>query len=230
MEFGKNKKFIVVSAIILLGVFFIFAVNHQNIYKMIASLSGSLNGDNNLDSSVVILPKTLANSPFVIKAVYITGWSAGSKKYLTYLDGLFKTTQINAVVIDIKDYSGVVSYKTAAPKVQQYGTYYPEISDIDSLIGHLHSQGIYVIGRIVSFEDSALAKARPDLAVYDTSKTPINLETQKISAPVLWGNNDGLYWLDPASNEVQDYDISIAKDAINHGFDEINFDYVQVSF
>jgi len=88
-------------------------------------------------------------------------------------------------------------------------------------VSWLHSQGMYVIGRIVVFEDPLLAKARPDLAIYDTSKTsdPKN--------PVPWENNGGLAWMDPASTQVWDYNLQIAHDALARGFDEINVDYVR---
>ncbi len=167
------------------------------------------------------LPKTLENPPSIIKAVYITGWSAGSEKYLNYLENIFKTTQINAVVIDIKDYSGIISYTTKAKKAQEYNAYQNQIPDIETLITRLHNQKIYVIGRIVVFEDPLLAKNRPDLAIYDTQKTSDPLK------PIAWENNNGLAWVDPASKEVWDYNIEIAKDALSYGFDEINFDYIR---
>lgn len=166
-------------------------------------------------------PEQLLNPPEIIKAVYVTGWSAGDKKYIDYLMNLFKTTEINAVVIDIKDFSGYVSYNTDVDKVKEYKTYENRIPHINELIKKLHGQGIYVIARITVFQDPALAKNRPDLAVYDIEKT-IDLQN-----PILWKDNHGLYWLDPASREVWDYNISIAKDAVSHGFDEISFDYIR---
>src|SRR3989338_1852277 len=167
------------------------------------------------------LPSKLPNPPSIVKAVYVTGWSAGNKNYLNYLNQLFKTTQINAVVVDVKDYSGIVSYKSNAPKVREYKTYQAQIPDINALVKSLHDQNIYVIGRIAVFEDPALAKARKDLAVYDKA------QTTDILNPVLWQDNNHLSWVDPASKEVWDYNISIAKDALMHGFDEINFDYIR---
>jgi len=214
MEFLKKKFFI----ILFIAAFFIivaFSFSKDFIYKIdfLANALYALNlGE---------LPKKLENPPAIIKSVYATGWSAGSKNYRNYLNELFKTTQINAVVIDIKDASGVVSYRTGAEMAKKYKAYWPEISNINSLVREFHNQGIYVIGRIVVFEDVALAKSRPDLAVYDKSKT------KDKSQPVLWGNRNGLSWVDPASQEVWDYNISIAKDAASHGFDEINFDYVR---
>lgn len=165
--------------------------------------------------------KQLENPPSIIQAVYATGWSAGTKKYQNYLQSLFATTKVNSVVIDIKDSSGAVTYRTNVKKAKEYKAYWPEILDMEGLVKELHAKGIYVIGRIVVFQDPLLAKARPDLAVYNKSKT------KDLSKPVVWQNNGGLSWMDPASSEVWDYNIAIAKEASDFGFDEINFDYVR---
>lgn len=174
------------------------------------------------------IPKKLENPPGAVKSIYMTGWSAGSKNYIKYVDELLKTTQINAVVIDVKDSTGLVSYASAIPNVRAYKAYYPKIPDINALVNHFHDKGVYVIGRIVVFEDSVLAKNRPELAVYNTAPQNVlpNSTTQTFK-PILWQDNNGLLWLDPASKEVWDYNIAIAKEAFAHGFDEINFDYIR---
>lgn len=145
-------------------------------------------------------PVKLSNPPEIIKAVYATGYSASSKNYLNYLSSLFKNTEINAVVVDIKGSDG------------RTGIY-----DADNLVRFLHSQNIYVIGRIAVFEDPVFSKTHPEFAVYD-----------KENLSILWKDNNGLAWMDQASKDVWDYNIFLAKDAFyNHGFDEINFDYVR---
>ena len=78
-----------------------------------------------------------------------------------------------------------------------------------------------MIGRIAVFEDPGFSKARPELAIYNKT------ETADISKHVLWQDNNKLSWVDPASKDVWDYNVSLAKDAFYHGFDEINFDYVR---
>lgn len=166
-------------------------------------------------------PKKLDNPPEIIKAVYVTGWSAGYKSYLNYLSNLFEITEINAVVVDIKDYSGLISYKTDVPEANKYNLYNYAISDINSLVRFFHDKNIYIIGRISVFEDPAYSKARPELAVYDKEKTT------DVLLPILWKDNKGLSWIDPASKEVWDYNVSLAKDAFSRGFDEINFDYIR---
>jgi len=93
----------------------------------------------------------------------------------------------------------------------------------------LHSEGIYAIARIAVFQDPVLAGARNDLAVYNkyTSSDNSGIFEYLMSAVSLWLDNKKLSWIDPASEEAWDYNISIAKDAISKGFDEINFDYIR---
>lgn len=160
--------------------------------------------------------KKLSNPPEIMKAVYATAYSAGSKRYLNYLTSLFATTEINAVVIDIKDSSGYISYISEAPEAKKYHLNSNIIFDIDALVKFFHSQNIYVIGRIVVFEDPAYSEARPELAIYS-----------KEDKKILWRDYSGLSWLDPASKEVWEYNVSLAKDMFLHGFDEVNFDYVR---
>lgn len=163
----------------------------------------------------ILIPKQLSDPPAVIKAVYATSWSAASDKRLNDLIDLIKSTELNALVIDIKDFSGFVSYDIEVPAVIQYGSRQKRIADIDGLIERLHNERIYVIGRIVVFQDPVLAQGRPDLAIRDKRDGDI------------WLDYKNLAWIDPASKEAWDYNIAIAKDALKRGFDEINFDYIR---
>lgn len=228
MEFSKLKNLLVVLIMLealTAGVsFFLQDISifipqeaialSDNQSNVLTEIDNSQIDDNKVQELPQLLPpppppEKLSNPPEIIKAVYVTGYSAGTKSYLNYLVNLFKTTEINAVVVDIKGSDGRISYDNL-------------IKDIDALIKFFHNQNIYVIGRIAVFEDPLYSKARPDLAVYNKAKT-----TDKTS-PILWKDNNGLSWLDPASKDVWNYNISLAKDALdNHGFDEINFDYIR---
>lgn len=162
------------------------------------------------------LQKPLESPPEIIKAAYATGWTAGSVQGLNRLIGLIKKTELNAIVIDIKDYSGEVSYPTEIELVEKYGKGREiKILRPNAMIKKLHDEGIYVIARQTIFQDPVLAKARPDLAL--TSST-----TGK-----QWIDNKKVMWVDPAGKESWDYNILIAKDAFARGFDEINFDYIR---
>lgn len=159
--------------------------------------------------------KPLENPPAVIKAIYATGWSAGSVRKMDYLIDLIKKTELNAIVIDIKDYTGKIGYDTNIPEVNKYGAEEIRIRKPNALIKRLHEEGIYVIARQTIFQDPILAGARPSLALVSSS-------TGK-----QWQDNKGLMWIDPTAREAWDYNITIAKDALTRGFDEINFDYIR---
>ena len=168
-------------------------------------------------SNIELTPQgQLANPPEIIKAVYLTSWSGGSRGRIDYVIQLAKTTEMNAVVVDIKDFSGEVAYKTDVLEVKQYGAEAViKIRDIDALLERLHKEDIYVIARITVFQDPVLVKARPDLAV------------RSIESGGVWLDNKGLGWVDPAAKEAWNYTVAIAKDASSRGFDEINFDYIR---
>jgi hypothetical protein len=160
--------------------------------------------------------KQLENPPEIIKAIYATSWSAGSSKKMDYLIKLIKDTELNSIVIDIKDYSGELAYDTDIDLVKKYGAVKEiKIAKPNALIKRLHDEGIYVIARQTIFQDPILAAARPDLALTSSS-------TGK-----QWKDNKGLMWIDPAAQEAWDYNIAIAKDALKRGFDEVNFDYIR---
>jgi hypothetical protein len=194
------------TAVLITGV--AFALKAQNFYALRASAVTENQANASLQANLPLPPpppQKLTNPPEIIKAVYVTGYSASTKYYLNYLRQLFKNTEINAVVLDIKGSDG---------KTGLYNT--------DDVVRFFHNQNIYVIGRIAVFEDPTYSKIRPELAIYNKAKTtdPKN--------PVLWLDNNGLSWMDPSSKDVWDYNISLAKDAFyNHGFDEVNFDYVR---
>lgn len=165
-------------------------------------------------------------TPDVVKAVYLTGWSASRKSKIDYVINLAKTSGVNAVVIDVKDYSGYVLYDSKLPAVIKYGAKKRRIRNVNSLINELHKENIYVIARIVVFQDPVLAQNRHDLAIYQKDELSLFL-SRFLASIALWLDNLRLAWVDAASEEVWDYNISIAKEASEMGFDEINFDYVR---
>ncbi len=152
--------------------------------------------------------------PSVVKAAYYTSWSAGTPSFQKEMFDLIKGTELNSLVIDVKDYSGRVSFLTDDPIIKETGSPEGRISDIEYMIAKLHGQGIYVIGRVAVFQDPFIVKVRPEWAVHD--------ETGRI-----WKDKGGAYWVDPDNKEMWKYVAEIAKQAYAVGFDEINFDYVR---
>ena len=160
--------------------------------------------------------KSTFQPPKIVKAVYLTGWSAASPRVLDYVIDIARNTEINAVVVDVKDWSGYMTYDTGVLEAEQYNAKRSLIPDIEAFLQGLHKQGIYVIARIAVFQDPVLARARPDLAVH-----------RKSNKSLLWLDKSGLAWIDPLAREAWDYNIAIAEDVLNQGFDEVNFDYVR---
>lgn len=157
----------------------------------------------------------LKNPPRVIKALYVTSWTGSLDSRMNELIRTIDTTEINAIVIDIKDYSGYVAYDSALPDVHKYGAEQIRMPRLNALIKKLHDKNIYVIARLSVFQDPILSKARPDLAVHSAATGG------------LWKDRKGITWIDASNEEAWAYNIAIAKEAASRGFDEINFDYIR---
>lgn len=147
------------------------------------------------------------------RAIYITSWTAGIKRFNELLD-MVTRSHLNAMVIDIKDSTGKVGYDSRVPLVAQTGAYERRIRDLDGILKLCREKKVYTIARIAVFQDPNLARAREDLAV-------------SVGGKGVWKDRKGLAWVDPASKEVWDYNLAIAKEAAAKGFDEVQFDYVR---
>lgn len=178
----------------------------------------------------------LSSPPAEVRGIYLTSWSAGNERRITDTLELAKEGRLNAVVLDVKDYSGYVAYGSQLPAVLRYRAKEVRIGRLNALIRRLHDAGIYVIARITVFQDPILAAARPDIAVHSRKR----LTDQRGSMPMvdadlrgtltsatLWKDRKGLAWVDPASREAWDYTVDIAKEVASRGVDELNFDYIR---
>lgn len=151
--------------------------------------------------------------PAVVKAIYLTSWSAATPARLDRALELIEETELNGVVIDIKDYTGSVVFRTGRPVVAAMGSEVTRL-DLPALVRRFHERGAYVIVRIAAFQDHHLARTRPDLAIRGPQGA-------------VWRDDLGLGWVDPASREVWDYLVEIGRAAAAAGVDELNFDYVR---
>lgn len=148
-----------------------------------------------------------------VKALYLTGWTVGKEENVNYFIDIANKTEINGFVIDIKDNDGYVAYKSQLEQVKNANTWMNKY-DVDSVIKKMHDNNIYVIGRLVCFNDPKFSAVRPDLAI-------------KKSDGTLYRDNKNNTWLNPYKKESWEYLINIAKEAVNRGFDEIQFDYIR---
>jgi hypothetical protein len=145
----------------------------------------------------------------------MTSWIASSKQLRENLVRVIDDTEINTIVIDVKDYSGKIVYKVSNPELKVFGSEEIRVTDLQDFIETLHKKGIYVIGRVAVFQDAYFVKHRPDLAVKNKSGLEV------------WKDRKGISWIDPGSHEYWDYIFLVAKESHKTGFDEINFDYIR---
>jgi len=145
----------------------------------------------------------------------MTSWVAGTASRRRELVKLIEDTELNAVVIDIKDYTGRIAFDVEDSIFIENGAVENRIADIKEFIASLHARGIYVVGRISVFQDLFLAEARPELAVH------------RLSDGAVWRDRKGIAWLEPGATEVWDYVARLARASYAVGFDELNFDYIR---
>ncbi len=157
--------------------------------------------------------QAVAPARVVVKGIYLTGYTAGSKR-LDELVDLVDKTELNAMVIDLKDDSGWVTFRSSLPEVKAAKADTNMIPDLDGLLATLKDHNIYPIARIVTFKDPRYGSYRPDLAVRN-------------SAGGVWRDRTGAAWLDPYNRLSWDYAVSVAREAAMKGFREIQFDYVR---
>jgi hypothetical protein len=151
--------------------------------------------------------------PAAVRGLYLNAWAAGSSQRLDRLIEIARTTEINAFVIDVKE-GGEVSYRSRVPLVRAIGADREYIGDVRGMLRKLRANGIYPIARIVVFKDGVLAKARPDWAVHHQNGGD-------------WIDNDGYRWVDSYNGNVWEYNIAIAREALELGFSEVQWDYVR---
>ncbi|GAA0133839.1 hypothetical protein YSY43_06790 [Paenibacillus sp. YSY-4.3] len=161
-------------------------------------------------SMMAVKPQTAAP---VVKGIYVTAYSAGGSRMDQLID-LLDSTELNSMVIDLKDDHGYITYKTDNAKLQELGQPQPFIRDMDALMARLDKHEIYPIARVVVFKDSVLAKKRPELSFVHNDGS-------------VWANGKGEAFVNPYSKEVWEYNVEIAKEAAKLGFKEIQFDYVR---
>lgn len=154
--------------------------------------------------------------PESVKAIYMTSCVAGTPSFRQQLVKLAQETEVNSIVIDIKDYSGTISF---SPKSEAWQPAWQNsrcgTSDMKELVQMLHDNNIFVIGRITVFQDPFYAPLHPELAVLRSDQKTV------------WHDFKGLSFIDVASKPYWDHIVELSVESYNIGFDELNFDYVR---
>lgn len=149
-----------------------------------------------------------------VRGIYLTQYTVAYRSAFEALLNLVERTELNAMVINVKDDEGFITFEVDDPVARAAGAITQTLGDVKALTADLDRRGIYSIARVVTFKDHWTASAYPDMAVHST-------------AGGIWHDHNGVAWLNPYSMEAWDYNVRIAKAAAQAGFREIQFDYVR---
>lgn len=162
-----------------------------------------------VQSQVAHLP-----TPTAVKAIYMSQCAVGTPSFRESITKLLDTTELNAVVIDIRDYTGKIAFPTDNLVLKDMVSDACGARDMKEFIKSLHEKNIYVIGRITTFQNPYYTKVHPEQAV------------QKTGGGV-WKDYKGLAFVDVGATPYWDTVVELAKESYAVGFDELNFDYIR---
>ncbi len=159
-------------------------------------------------------PPPVGQPPAVVHGLYLNGWVFSSSRFADLLR-LADSTEINTFVIDVKDDSGFLTYRSSVPTAVEIGANdRVRSSDTRRRLAELQARGIHAVARIVVAKDPLLARRKPDWAIHDTRGG-------------LWRDRQGSAWVDAYRDSVWIYAADLATEAVILGFAEIQFDYLR---
>lgn len=156
-------------------------------------------------------------TPEPMYAIYMTQCAVGTKTLRNSLVEFIDSTKLNAVVIDIKDYSGTIGFRPESAELMPvWQAAKCGALDMKEFIATLHEKGIYVIGRITVFQDPYMTNLHPERSVQSKARP---------GQP--WKDNKGLSFIAVNSEEHWKYIVALSRESYEIGFDELNYDYVR---
>lgn len=168
--------------------------------------------------SAATQPAARVPTPDTLRGLYVNRWAAIGPAMWRLID-LAKKTEINALVIDVKDDRGLMLYRSDVPLAREIGadtTQPMSAGRLRAVLDSMRLNRIYPIARIVVAKDPLLADARREWAIH-----------RKDDSSQVWLDRNGIPWLDPTHPQVWKYAADIAAEAVRLGFSELQFDYVR---
>lgn len=150
-----------------------------------------------------------------VKGIYVSGPMAGTAG-MDNLIALVDRTELNALVIDVKNDDGYLTCELDVPLAEQIGSEKHYIKDLPALVQTCKEKNIYLIARVVAFKDPILAGKMPEWSLHNSDGS-------------VFRDKSGLAWINPYRKEVWEYLASVGEAAIKAGFDEVQYDYVRFS-
>lgn len=155
------------------------------------------------------------------KGIYVSANIAGIPDAFGRRVELCQTTELNTIVIDVKNDDGNITFRNKIALADELGITVRYIADIDGLLQQLKENNVYTIARVVVFKDDVIAKTYPDFAIKVTDGSNGGIYRQKER------NGYGTVWLNPYNRDVWEYIAELSKQIAELGFDEIQYDYVR---
>jgi len=208
-----NAGKVLIRVIILFVI--LFVISYLGLPYLFSSKYVSIKTSETENLKPVKPPVVHLNIPEPLKGIYMTACVAGTPSWRSQLLKVAQDTEINSIVIDVKDYSGTISISTSDPLLGNHAGTGCRVRDMEEFIRELHNSGIYVIGRITVFQDPYYSKLHPEFSV------------RRKSDGGVWKDFKGLSFIDVGSKPYWDYIVALSKDSFEIGFDELNFDYVR---
>jgi len=160
-------------------------------------------------------PPPLGPAPDTVRALYVNAWAFGSDRRFADLVRLADSTEVNALVIDVKDDTGYLTYPSRVATAIAIGANgEPRARDAAERLRLLAEKGIHAIARLVVAKDPLLARKKPEWAVRHTEGG-------------LWTDRLGFAWVDAFNDSVWVYAAELAAEAVQLGFGEVQYDYVR---
>jgi hypothetical protein len=148
-----------------------------------------------------------------IRGIYLNGYLFNNPSKRESIEKILTNTDVNTLVIDVKTDNGHILFDTEIDEVIYLNNERVKFTNND-LQELREIKDIYLVGRLVVFQDPLFAKVFPDEAVFDS----------RLNKPY---SQNGQFFLDPSSKKAQDYIINIAIESCRLGFDEIQYDYIR---
>ena len=155
-------------------------------------------------------------TPESLKGIYLSQCVAGTPSFRESLVKLVEETELNSVIIDIKDYTGKISFTTDKPALKDSVSTACGATDMQDFVALLHEKNIYVIGRITVFQDPFYTKTHPEQSVQSKSRP---------GEP--WKDFKGLSFVSVSSEPFWEYIVELSDESYAIGFDELNYDYIR---
>ena len=184
-------------------------------YALIAILAGS-SAFAQAPAPATVTPPSVSRAlvdTAIVRGLYVNRFAAQSTKRMHQLIAMADASEINALVIDIKDEFGL-NYSPTDPSVAKNAGKSGVIPNLKQLLDTLRAHKILAIARIVVFKDSVTARVHPEWTIRKQDGTA-------------WHDKKGLTWVNPYHKELWDYNIHVAEDAVRLGFGEVQFDYIR---